>query len=304
MQQAAAAATDDRVAWLQARKSGIGGSDAAAVMGVSRWKSAYALWAEKTGLEPDTEDNEVLRWGRILEEPIIVDYERLTGRKVERLGPFSIQRHVKLPFMICTHDGIVDADDGRGPGALSVKYIGPMNTKSWEQTQGPIDYKVQLQHEMAVSNLAWGSFAVLIWGKGVRWFDVDRNDNFIEALTDTERDFWRRVEKGDPPPVDGSESTTEALKRLYPKDKGTAIDLPADAAALIRELHKLKAEKKATEGRVALLENTIKKAIGDASEARLNGRVVCTYRTVEKKSYTVKAQSYRQLRWKDEEESE
>lgn len=298
-----AAAIDPREDWLQRRRSGIGGSDAPVVMGVSRRKSAYALWTEKAGLvDPDLTDNEVLRWGRILEGPIADDYQRITGRKVIDLGPHAIQRHPKREWQICTHDRLIEAIDDRGAGVLSVKYMNPIANQDWEETWvergGPIDYKVQTQHEMSVSGLRWGSFAVLIWGVGVRWCDFELNANFEEALVEEEHDFWRRVQVGDPPPVDGSESTREALKRLYPQDNGKAVDLPAEAEGWIAEIKALSDKEGEAKSRRKHLENLLKAALGPALEGRLNGRVVCTFKSSNRKGYTVEPTVTRTLRLK------
>ena len=47
-----------REEWLQERKKGIGGSDAAVVIGKSKWKNNVQLWEEKTGRieTPDISD--------------------------------------------------------------------------------------------------------------------------------------------------------------------------------------------------------------------------------------------------------
>lgn len=292
-----ALAARTREEWLDARKSGIGGSDAAAVLGASPWKSPYALWAEKTGLETDLTDNEVLRWGRVLEGPIADEYAKISGRKLQYPGEFAIQRHPSLPHMICSLDRVIEPIDDRGPGSLSIKYVGPFKAGAWGE-EAPIEYQVQLQHEMAVTGFKWAAFAVLIWGAGVKWMDVERNDNFIEALTDAERDFWKGVETGNPPPVDGSASTAEALKRLYPKDNGFAVEAPLEFAAKIEELREAKATIKSAKARVDAIENEAKALLGEASVLGLGGKPVCTYRTISRKAHEVKASEYRALKWK------
>lgn len=65
--------------WHEQRRAGIGGSDVAALLGLSKWKSPYQLFLEKTGNAPPQEDNEAMYWGRML-EPVIRDaYEEKTG---------------------------------------------------------------------------------------------------------------------------------------------------------------------------------------------------------------------------------
>ncbi len=297
------AAPANREEWVRARRSGIGGSDAAVVMGVSTRKSAYSLWCEKAGLvESDFSDNEVLRWGRIMEAPIAEDYERITGRKLIDLGPHAIQRNPDRPWQICTHDRLIEPIDARGRGVLSIKYIGPISARGWEEMwveqQGPVDYKIQAQHEMLVSGLTWGSFAVFIWGHGVQWTDYELNRNFADALIDEEADFWRRVQEGDPPAIDGSESTREALKRLFPRDSGLVLEASDEILPTLRELRAAKADAKAAKARITQFENEIKGLMGDASDLRVGGQTVATWRMSERKAYEVKANKSRTFRLK------
>ena len=57
-----------REQFLRERRSGIGGSDVAAILGLSRWKTAYQVWQEKTGRAAiDEGDNERLHFGNVLE---------------------------------------------------------------------------------------------------------------------------------------------------------------------------------------------------------------------------------------------
>lgn len=280
--------------WLKARQGGIGGSDAPAVMGVSPWRSPYALWAQKTGIEPDALDNEVLRWGRILEGPIADDYSRLTGRALKNLGEHEIQRHAKLPHMICTLDRVIEPIDDRGPGSLSIKYVGPMKAGDWRE-DAPVDYQVQLQHELAVMGFKWGSFAVLVWGRGVQWLDMERNDAFVEVLEQEESEFWGKVESGNPPPIDGAESTGEAIKRLYPKDDGRLVELPPECRTWWSHAEECKAEIKRFRYLQEENENRIKAALGTASEG-FTGEKRWTYRAQSRKGYAVEATEYRVLR--------
>jgi putative phage-type endonuclease len=289
-------ALSSRESWLQHRRGGIGGSDSPVVMGASRWKSRYALWAEKTGLvDISTEETEFQKWGRIMEGPIAEEYERLTGRKVKRLGDYTVTQHAKIPFMICTFDGIVQADGWEGP--LSIKTAAPWKAAEWDNAEAPIEYEVQLQHEMAVGGFDRGSFAILIWGKGVQWFDTVRNRNFVDALETECTDFWRRVLEGDAPAVDGSDTVTKAIRALYPtEDKGKVVELPDEALGWDQELARIAAEMKTLEERQQLLKNRIMDAMKDAEQGVLPGGGVWTWKEQQRSGYTVEPSSCRVLR--------
>src|SRR5690349_22686234 len=100
MELAEPAQDSDRVQWLSARRSGVGGSDAAAALGLSKFKTPYQLWLEKTRLlEPDDLDAvERVHFGRIMEDIIAREYARRNGVKVRRRK--QIIRHPKYPWMI------------------------------------------------------------------------------------------------------------------------------------------------------------------------------------------------------------
>jgi len=259
--------------WLAARAEGIGGSEAAIIMGASTWGSPYQLWSEKAGLAPaDDFDNEVLRFGRVVEPHIAAEYERLTGRQLINLGEWAIRKHAKHRWMFCTHDRLISPLDDRGPGVLSMKAANVWRGVEWlEGEEPPLVYQVQFQHELSCSGLQWGSFAVLIWGKGVMWQDVQRNDAFIDVLETECADFWRRVEKGDPPPIDGSEHTTGALRKLYPYDSDPPVVLPPECADWANEIQACTDKIKELDARKEQLKNEVRKLLGNASAGEVPG---------------------------------
>ena len=85
----------DHDKWLKTRDLGIGGSDAAVIMGMNSYKSLYRLWMEKTG-QADPEDltgNMSVYWGTKNEPAIANWFQEETGKKVKRLG--TLQREVR-----------------------------------------------------------------------------------------------------------------------------------------------------------------------------------------------------------------
>jgi putative phage-type endonuclease len=272
----------DRQAWLNARAAGIGGSESALVLNAApTWGSPYQLWSEKAGLvERIDEDNEVFRFGRLMEPHIADEYTRLTGRKLIHLGDWAIRKHATIDCMFATHDRIIAPIDDRGPGILSIKTANIWKGIEWlEYEEPPLAYQVQFQHELACSGFTWGSFAVMIWGKGVKWIDMVRNDRFIAMLEQENQAFWVRVLSGQAPQVDGSDHTQQTLRRLHPNDNGEVVKLPADAVEWAAELDILDAEEKRVLARKNALKNQVRALIGDASEGIVPGTDVgWTYR--------------------------
>ena len=89
---------ETREEWLAQRQTGIGGSDAGAILGMNKWKSAYALWAEKTGiLNKADEDSCYLRDGRMLEDSVARLFSEETGMRVQK-SSFSYE-HPEYSWM-------------------------------------------------------------------------------------------------------------------------------------------------------------------------------------------------------------
>ena len=217
----------ERMDWLAKRRESVGASEVACILGLSHWKSPYSLWCEKTGAVPqDSTEQEWQRWGNLLEPIICDEYSAQTGRKVIDHGRYSVRYSKTCPHLSATLDREVLAHDERGPGCMDAKSTNAFKAKEWEDG-APLIYQVQLQAQMEVTGHLWGSLAVLVGGSEFHWCDVERNESFITMMRRKVAEFWQLVEARTPPPVDGSNSTAEVLKRLYPKDSGESIALPS-----------------------------------------------------------------------------
>lgn len=284
--------------WLADRMTGIGASDAAAVLGVSSWKTPYQLWAEKSGLieADDISGNEWVKWGHRLEGVIAEAYEDESGRSVFRCRQYKIERHQEHEWMLCTPDA-KQVDRDRGSGVLQIKTAGTFLAPKWED-EPPLSYQIQVQHELAVTGMEWGTLVVLIGGQRMLWFDIERNETFIGVLINAEREFWRRVTEQDPPPVDGSPATTAALKKLYPTDNGEAIALPPEAIAWDERLVEVKQSVKELEAEKDLIENRIKETLKDSIAGMLPDGTAYTYKsqTTNYKAKEARTSTFRVLR--------
>ena len=104
--------------WLERRKEGIGGSDAAVVCGVSRYKSPVELWMEKTGQLPAQEAGEAAYWGHQLEELVRTEFTKRTGIQVEHR--MELLRSDQHSFMQANLDGTCRQPD-LGPCVFEAK---------------------------------------------------------------------------------------------------------------------------------------------------------------------------------------
>ena len=96
----------DRKAWLNLRKEGLGGTDAAVIMGMSKFKTLHRLWAEKTGrFQPEELSNdEAVHFGAVLEEVVAEEFTIRTGKKVKKHG---LLRSMEHPWMLASVDRIL-----------------------------------------------------------------------------------------------------------------------------------------------------------------------------------------------------
>lgn len=302
MAESVAVVCRDRSEWLTTRRGMVGGSDAPAVLGISKWSNPLKLFVEKRGLVEDKVEAPWMTVGRVIEGAITQLYQEQTGREVIDLGPMTILKDPERPQIGTTLDRLV-VDKEKGLGVLEAKNTSL--TADWTD-EPPAWVQAQHQHELAVVSAIcraqkrpepeWGSIAVLLGGRDFRYFDVPKNERFIKVLLQVELEFWARVESGDPPPVDGTEHSRDALKVLYPNDDGAEIELPVEAEVWVGILQQAKLGQKTLKDEEDKAGNLLREALGSATFGVLPNGQRISLKTVKKEAYTVKAQSYRTLR--------
>lgn len=271
----------------------------AAIYDAHPWLSQYELWAILTGREapPDLSAKEEVYWGTRLEEIVIDEYEKRTGREVTRENREI--RHPAIEIMGGEVDGWILASTNApiGTGILDAKTTNAFSAKDWESGP-PRYYKIQIQHYLACTGLLWGSVAVLIGGQRFRWCDIKRNDRFIADLERRCQEWWQEhIVRDEPPPVDGSESTGRALKALFPADDGSEVVLSHDICQAAEQLELLQEQLRQTKEEIEGLENQIIEEMGPASLGILpDGSGWFSYKLSNRKAYQVKECSYRTLR--------
>ena len=282
----------DREKWLELRRTGIGSSDAPAVLGLSPFGSPLSVYVDKLGFREDREATEAMRWGIKLEPLIAEEFRRETQRKVELSG--FLLRSKERPWQIATLDATQESIEHDGPGVLEIKATG---FRAGDWTNGIPDHVyAQVQHQLDVTGYGWGSVAVLLFGCRMLWADVARDDAFLDKMRAAEGELWRRVETGEPVAPDGTDASREALRLLYPEDTGEVVALPGDLIGLDAERQALKAELSAGQKRLDAIDNSLRAAIGAASAGELANGVTYTHRLQKRKAYTVKESAFRVLR--------
>lgn len=265
-----------REIWLEYRKRGIGGSDVAAACGLSRWKSPLEVWMEKTGWKEAEPAGEAAYWGTVMEPIIREEFTRRTGLAVTQLT--AILQHRKFSYMLANLDGIV-VDSDRGKGIFEAKTASAYMADKWEAGI-PDEYALQVQHYLAVTGLSFVYIAVLIGGNNFLWKLIERDDAVIDLIIQLEHRFWKLVQSKTPPQIDGSQASTELLRRLYPTSKAkTSIALPPEALDLIQKYELAQEEEKIAANKKDESANRLKELLGEKEVGTIEDRLV-TWKTI------------------------
>ncbi|ARK56279.1 YqaJ viral recombinase family protein [Burkholderia pseudomallei] len=285
----------NRDQWLAERKSGIGGSDVAAILGLSPYKTLFEVWLEKTNaaLEPSaTDELERVQFGRLMEDIIAREYARREGVKVRRRH--ELVRHARYPWMIANPDRLIE---GRRCG-LECKNVDAMAFRlgDWGEPgtdQAPDEYVLQCQHYMIVLDYPVWHLAACVGGNRLVTFVIERDAELADMLIDAEHDFWQHVETRRQPDIDyGHPSTRTVLARLYSGTNGETIQLGDDIAHWHHVKEQADRLAKQYDDVSKAARNHIIEAIGPASIGRLPDGSAYRRKVIERKEYTVEAATY------------
>lgn len=211
--------TNSHEEWKALRNNYIGGSDAAAVVGLNAFASPYSLWAEKTGKVPGFSGNLATEVGTFLEEFVAQKFAEITGKKVRKANQSFINSD--YPWAIANIDRDIVGEDA----GLEIKTTSEMNVKKFKGGEYPANYYVQCVHYMAITGKKRWYLAVLIGNREFKWFTIERDEDEIAALMQAEKEFWEYVKNDTPPSVDGTSATSETIKTIYAESNATSVDL-------------------------------------------------------------------------------
>lgn len=184
--------------WHAWRAGVIGGSDAAAVMGVSKWTTIHKLWEQKTGRRGPTPDNPAMARGRELEDEALQAWSYRTG---EIASPACVE-HEEISFVGASLDGMTF------DGGLLVEIKCPgekAHQETVETRKVPDYYWPQVQHQLAcvpeAEMLHYWSYRPGHSEPGVL-IEVKRDQAYIDDMLEKEARFWECVKNGTPPSGD------------------------------------------------------------------------------------------------------
>jgi putative phage-type endonuclease len=259
------------------RRSGLGGTDVAKVLGVSRFGTPMSVWSEKMGYSAPLIQTEPMAWGLRLEDAIAQHWSREMSRPV-----FQRRQTVRVkgkPFLMAHLDRLVGARRTADAEALlEVKNADRFRADDFgEQNtdEVPPDYFLQGLHQAAVTDKPRVHFAVLIGGNHFRKYVYERDLTLERPIEQRLEEWWQdHIVKGIPPEVDGSESSFEYLRSRYPVETlpETEWSEEIEKWALIHQAaHEAE---RAGEAEKALAKNMLRDLLGGAGTAQGNGITV------------------------------
>ena len=260
-----------REEWLKYRKRGIGGSDVAALLGISKWTSAVALWLDKTNQTNEPEEvNEAMRWGQILEPVIREQFRQITGRPVVEVK--AILQHPQYPFMIADIDGLTVDEDG-SPAILEVKNVSEYKRSEWSQGV-PAYYQTQVQHYLLVTGVQKAYVIALFGGNSSAVYTVQADPEVQQMLVQVESDFWSKVQNMIRPEIDGTDASTKLLDSIYRGGVSEEIIMPTEAVEYVDAYIEASADEDSAKARKNEAANHIKEIMGDYDRATCNGHTI------------------------------
>lgn len=222
----------DRTHWLTARRNGLGSSDIAAILGISRYGNALSVYHDKTGGLPlENDDSEPALWGRAFEETVAREWARRNRSVVRRVG---LVANTERPWQMCTLDRRVlecPLADGREKCAVEIKCRDKMKAGQFRKGVAD-DVLVQTLWQADVCGFDHVHAAVLIGGNDYRQFVIRVADHaqLIDDLRTAGALAWQQI-TARRPPVLAADADPDVLLDLYEQlhpNRAGAIDITRD----------------------------------------------------------------------------
>lgn len=266
------------------RRRFIGGSDVAAILGISPWRTPLDVYLEKVDPRPEPTDPQrqrVLERGKRLEPYVLDMLAEETGLVVVARN----QRYIDPEHTFLAAEIDAEAETGEN---IEIKTVSPFKAHEWgaeDSDEIPVWYTAQAMHGLMVTGREVCVFGVLIGADDFRTYRVERDDEVITALRERLVEFWARVQRREPP-----EPTTAAdVLTLFGKDSGRAVEASPEVLALYNELRAAESEAKAHEKRAAELKERIQLFMQDAAVLTLDGNPIATWKAQQSRRFDQRA---------------
>ncbi len=262
----------DRVTVTELRRVTLGGSSAAAACGVDPYLSPVMLWAILTG-RAEHPETEAMHFGKLLEAVV---WSELEERGYELLpAPADGFRDSERKWLVGHPDGFAAYFAVASvPAEPSTDVLEIKTASQWAHRNGwsanvPIAYQAQAQVYMHLTGRTRTLLACLVGGSRLELRTIERDEHAVNLLLAGMEAFMRYVRRDRQPPVDGSDSTRDALVHyLYPEaEPSKLVRLDREHWWLVRELRARKEQRERIDEQIQEHENRLKAFMGDAELA-------------------------------------
>ena len=286
--------------WLEWRRKGLGGSDAAAVLGISPFRTARDLYYDKLGIAVDDDESNwvALEMGNLLEPLVARIFAKKTGLKIIKWK--AMFQHPQFPWMLADLDYVVELPDKR-KAILEIKTTNYNARDNWWYNGKeivPVYYESQGRHYMCVMNIDRVYFCCLYGNTEdeaiIRHLDRDRD--YEAELVMLEENFWKEyvLAKVPPPYTEDGDLILESLRRrLGPSEKDApAMEMSIPQITLVKRYLELQQQMKQQTTAASQLEYEVNRlkaliieSLGQNSKATFEdagGAYIVTYNPIRK----------------------
>lgn len=264
--------------WHAARANSLGGSEIAAVLGLSPYDSRFSLWHRKAGAIGHVETTPEMEWGTRLEPAICAKYFDTHPEHSDEEGPAGTWAHPDRPWQHANPDRLIYRLNDNGTlttiALLETKFslfgdgYGEAGTD-----QVPIHVRTQALWYLDVLGLDTATVAVLVGGYDYREYTVTYDPTEARQLVTAGEQFLDDIANGVRPDIDEHSATYDAVKEMHPDITGAEVELTDDTATgFIEAKHAEKAAKDHARQATARVADEM----GDARRATWDGRTIAT----------------------------
>lgn len=267
--------------WWTVRRGRIGGSDIAAILGLSAWQSPFSLWWLHQGSIPPQPENDGMEWGKRL-EPVIVEKFREAHPEVTVGYPVNhVYAHPERQWQVASPDGLLYANDSAEHFDMPLAGLEVKTdhvSQSWEWGEPGTDeippaYRAQVDWYLDVFELDAWHVAVLIGGSDYREYKVTADADRAQHARTAARAFLDSLESEQVPDIDTHSATYTAIRQLHPEIDGEDVEI---SAALAEAYCLSRVRLSLAEGDARLATSLLADAMGNARRARFCGQTIAT----------------------------
>jgi putative phage-type endonuclease len=211
--------------WDNVRRFRLGGSEVAAVLGLSTWESRFSLFMRKKGLLGPQPDNPLMKWGRLLEP--VIHGEFVKDHPGDWIANPGMYASPDRRWQIANPDALA-ADD-----LAEHKYIPHVNQQEWGEPgtdEIPVRYRCQVLQYLDVHGLGGIWLAALLGGADFRVYRIEWDQDDIDILREEGERFVTDLINDRMPDIDRHSATYQAVRELHPNIVPGSVEVDPELA--------------------------------------------------------------------------